>query len=199
MPLTKEQLLVEVEDLLRNSPTRLEIVGNTENGLSWYGRFSAVIRAWDLLRGAELLLVEQQLAMASAHQSVNGYRRMLTLLHEARHALRLETVGPLSVAVAHGEVFDYFDELRRIVEMAKQDLLFVDPYLDAEFVSRYLGHVSKEVTVRLLARSGKRLGDESANSTNGVAGMPSRTKRSNSSSTSLLNFRVASTTRRHRG
>lgn len=150
MPLTKEQLLAEVEDLLRNAPTRLDILGNTESGMSWLGRFSAVIRAWDYTRSTEVLVVQQELTMAS--QSVNGYRRMLTLLHEARHALRMETVGPLSVAVAHGEVFDYFDELRRIVEMAKQDLLFVDPYLDAEFVSRYLSHVSKGVTVRLLAR-----------------------------------------------
>ena len=32
------------------------------------------------------------------------------------------------------------------------DLLFVDPYLDAEFVSRYLPHVSQGVVVRLLGR-----------------------------------------------
>jgi hypothetical protein len=64
----------------------------------------------------------------------------------------METVGPLSVAVAHGHIFDYFDELRRVIEGAKQDLLFVDPYLDSEFVSRYLTHVSKGVTIRLLAR-----------------------------------------------
>ncbi len=82
----------------------------------------------------------------------DGYRRILIVLHEARHALRMETVGPLSVAVAHGMVFDYFDELRRVIEGAKQDLFFVDPYLDSEFVSRYLSHVSKGATVRLLAR-----------------------------------------------
>lgn len=154
MPLTKEQLLAEVEDLLRTAPTRLDIVGrgNSDSGLPWFGRFAAVIRAWDYKRSAEVLLVQQQLAMTTAHQSMNGYQRMLTLLHEARHALRMDTVGPLSVAVAHGEVFDYFDELRRIIETAKQDLLFVDPYLDAEFVSRYLSHVTNGVTVRLLAR-----------------------------------------------
>lgn len=56
------------------------------------------------------------------------------------------------MAVSKGLVFDYFDEIRKIVETAKQDLLFVDPYLDAEFVSRYLGHVSVGVTTRLLAR-----------------------------------------------
>jgi hypothetical protein len=38
-------------------------------------------------------------------------------------------------------VFDYFDEIRKIIELAKQDLFFIDPYLDSEFVSRYLSHV----------------------------------------------------------
>jgi hypothetical protein len=57
-----------------------------------------------------------------------------------------------TVAVPHGLVFDYFDELRKIIELAKQDVLFVDPYLDAEFVSRYLPHVAAGVMIRLLAR-----------------------------------------------
>jgi hypothetical protein len=64
----------------------------------------------------------------------------------------LKTVGPLTIAVDQGGVFDYFDEVRKVIESAKSDLLFVDPYLDAEFVSRYLPHVSQDVTVRLLAR-----------------------------------------------
>ena len=42
--------------------------------------------------------------------------------------------------------------MRKIIETAKLDLLFVDPYLDAEFVSRYLSQVSKGVAVRLLGR-----------------------------------------------
>ena len=33
-----------------------------------------------------------------------------------------------------------------------EDLLFVDPYLDAEFVSRHLPHVTTGVTIRLLSR-----------------------------------------------
>ena len=51
-----------------------------------------------------------------------------------------------------GSIFDYFDEVRKAIEAAKVDLLFVDPYLDAEFISRYMPHVSDGVTVRLLAR-----------------------------------------------
>jgi hypothetical protein len=99
-----------------------------------------------------VLLAQQELGSTVLALSQSGYRRTLALLNEARHTLRMETVGPLSLPVAHGQVFDYFDEVRKIIELAKQDLLFVDPYLDAEFVSRYLGHVSKGVTIRLLAR-----------------------------------------------
>jgi hypothetical protein len=64
----------------------------------------------------------------------------------------METVGPTTLAIPHKSVFEYFDEIRKIIELAKQDLLFVDPYLDAEFVSRYLPHVSAGVTIRLLGR-----------------------------------------------
>jgi hypothetical protein len=54
--------------------------------------------------------------------------------------------------LATGLVFDYFDEVRTAIEIAKSDVLFVDPYLDAEFVSRYLPAVSQGVSIRLLAR-----------------------------------------------
>jgi len=148
--MTKEQLLAEVEDLLRNVPPVEEIHGNI--GLAWVGRVSAVIRSWDLGRATDVILAQYQLESISPPSNVNGYRRLVTLLNEARHALRMETVGPLSVPVAHGQVFDYFDEVRRVIETATQDLFFVDPYLDAEFVSRYLSHVPKAATIRLLGR-----------------------------------------------
>ena len=56
------------------------------------------------------------------------------------------------MAIGHGLVFDYFDEIRKQIATANQDLLFVDPYLDADFVSRYLPHAAGGVSVRLLAR-----------------------------------------------
>jgi hypothetical protein len=149
MQLKREQLLAEVEDLLRNAPT----LENAATDVAWFGRFSAVIRAWDPYRSAEVMLCQMHFdGLKSLDKTKDGYRRTLTLLNEARHALRMETVGPLSVPVAHGQVFDYFDEVRKVIEQAKQDVLFVDPYLEAEFVSRYLIHVSKGVTIRLLAR-----------------------------------------------
>jgi hypothetical protein len=69
-----------------------------------------------------------------------------------RSDLLMKTRGPLSTVIGKGMVFDYFDELRKIIERARQDLFFVDPYLDVDFVSRYLQHVHQPTQIRLLAR-----------------------------------------------
>ena len=79
---------------------------------------------------------------------------MLVRLHQAQNELRLQTAGPLSVGIETGRVFEYFDELRKIIESARSDLLFVDPYMDAGFVSQYLPLVPVGTAVRLLARHG---------------------------------------------
>jgi hypothetical protein len=78
--------------------------------------------------------------------------KAITILHQAQHDLRMETQGLVNVAVSKGSLFEYFDEIRKAVEGAKQDVFFVDHYLDAEFVSRYLPHIMPGVSARLLSR-----------------------------------------------
>ena len=65
-------------------------------------------------------------------------------------------LGRGSVVVAEGRVFEYFDELRKVIETARVDVFFVDPYLDADFVSRYLPYVAEGVSIRLLGGAKKR-------------------------------------------
>ena len=150
--LTSEQLLAEVEDLIRTMPPRATIRHETAENYAWFGRAAALIAVWNSVKAIAfdgyIQTVHAQRAM-DAGQAVSG---ILTMLHQARHDLRLKTVGPLSVALAQGAVFDYFDELRKVIEGAKSNLLFVDPFIDAEFASRYLPHVSTGVSVRLLGR-----------------------------------------------
>jgi hypothetical protein len=82
-----------------------------------------------------------------------GYlHQMMKTLYEMRADLLLSVRGPLTAAIGQGMVFDYFDELRKIIQLAQQDVFFVDPYLDADFVSRYLPHVRKGASIRLLTR-----------------------------------------------
>ena len=53
-------------------------------------------------------------------------------------------------------VYEYFEEIRKIIELATMEVFFVDPYLDAEFVSRYLPLVRAGTTIRLLMANGPR-------------------------------------------
>jgi hypothetical protein len=66
-----------------------------------------------------------------------------------------ETASPTSVAVAAGASHQYFEGIRKIISLAKIDLLFADPYLDAVFVFNYLALVSPGVIVRLLTSKEK--------------------------------------------
>ncbi|MBI2562241.1 MAG: hypothetical protein HYW08_07600 [candidate division NC10 bacterium] len=148
MPLTKEQLLAEVEDLLRTMPPRETICHPTDENLRWQGRVAAVIDEWDRSKAISLGGCLDKLHGIHAVDQYEGWRKLLVLLHQARYDLRMQTLGPVNVALLHGMVFDYFDEVRKIIEMAKQDLFFVDPYLDAEFVSRYLEPPGTWVTTK---------------------------------------------------
>lgn len=150
--MTKEELLGEAEDLLRTVPHRSLIREGREEGVSWVERLYAVIESWDPAKEPILREYIREAQSPITIQATAGLASVLMLLHQARHALRMETVGPLSAAVERGAVFVYFDELRRIIETAQRDVFFVDPYLDAEFVARYLPHVAGGVRVRLLAR-----------------------------------------------
>ena len=151
--MTKEELLAEVEDLLRNMPDRATISHNLDENFSWLGRVAAVLTAWDPVKAVAIRLATDMVhGLLGGRQRQKAVNKILTMLNEARYDLRMRTVGPINVVVAQGYVFDYFDEIRKVIELAKQDVLFVDPYLDAEFVAKYLGHVADGANIRLLAR-----------------------------------------------
>ena len=155
--ITTAQLLVEVEDLIRTMPPQQSLSFQTEAVVSWRGRAAAVIEAWQLPKTIQLRMFLQQIDSGSGMQYDVGARNLVALLHEARHALRMQATGPTSVVVEAEAVFDYFDEVRGKIELARRDILFVDPYLSAEFVSRYLPHVVSGVKTRLLTSDPRHL------------------------------------------
>ena len=148
-----ERLLAEIDDIIRVMPPLAALRPDTPENLSWLARASAAMHLWDIGRSIEFSrYIEQVRGSSNGDIYMRGMRGMLMTLHQASHELRIKTVGPLSVAVDQGRPFEYFDEIRKIIEAAKDDLFFVDPYLDAEFASRYLLQVSAGVSIRLLAR-----------------------------------------------
>ncbi len=147
-----EEILAEIEDILRNTPPRESIHLESDENYSWFGRAAAALEEWNSIKGMLARTDIDNIQNSMSRISEDGLRKTITTLHQARHNLRMKTSGPIGVAVSNGMVFDYFDEIRKIIESATQDILFIDPYLDAEVISRYIVHVKQGVTIRLLAR-----------------------------------------------
>lgn len=145
-----KDILVEIEDLIRTLPD-LAYGWEEPEALDWIGRARAILTLPQLNVYAETVVAIQQATSGLTRDSWQGKKTIQILLNQVRHSIRMQTVGPLSVAISKGMVFDYFDGLRKIIEEARADILIVDPYMDAEIVSRYLPFVAKSVTIRLLA------------------------------------------------
>lgn len=148
-----EQLLYEIEDIIRTMPGSRDFSVNQDKCVPWLGRASAAISQWNA--GIATVRFEPLVQLINSGQATdpNSTRRaMLIYLHQAQNELRLKAAGPSSVAINSGMVFEYFDELRKVIETAKVDAYFVDPYIDADFVSRYLPYTDSSTNIRILAR-----------------------------------------------
>ena len=151
--LTPEQLVGELEQLLATMPPRATIRHSTPENFAWFGKAKAILNAWSPVKAAGFPIYQRNLSSSLPQFREQGYADIAILLHQAIAEIRMETVGPVSVALGQGSVFDYFDNLRKIIELAKTDILFVDPYMDADFIADYLPAVSDGVTIRLLAKN----------------------------------------------
>ena len=145
-------LLTELDELLRSMPAKEGLLADDNHW--WFGRLSAVMTQLGLVYATKMDLILDTLLLGRREFHVS-YRKMMILLHQARAELVLKTTGPTSSLTGTGQVFYYFDEVRKIIELAKSDILFVDPYLDAEFVSKYLPFVASGVSIRLLSGTHK--------------------------------------------
>jgi hypothetical protein len=150
MRVTNEELLAEVEDVLRSMPPRATLRHPEPENFEWLGRVSAAIEAWDSSKNPALSFAMNNFHNQMAQPSQDGYRKIMTLLYQAQSDLRMKTVGPINSLMEQGKVFQYFDLMRRIIETSSTDLLFVDNYLDADFIATYVPHVRPGVAVRLL-------------------------------------------------
>jgi hypothetical protein len=150
--LTAEQMLSELEDLIRAQPPTSTVRHNTSENRAWIARTVAAISHWDIASGAQARGFARAIHHNMAREAADGIDGLFGLLYEASSSLRLSTIGPVSTAIGHGQVFDYFDGIRKLIAEAGTDLLIVDPYMDADFVSRYLQDVRDGVALRLLGR-----------------------------------------------
>src|SRR5215470_9575051 len=111
----REQLLAELEDLLRTMPDEATIHHDTVQNFCWLGRAAAIVEQWDKTKAAQYNEYLTKFHDVLARPSHEGWRQILVLLHQARSDLRMRTLGPINIAITKGQVFDYFDEVRKVI------------------------------------------------------------------------------------
>ena len=146
-----EMILGEIEHLLAHQPPRETITHDLPENFEWFGRVGAALALWRP-GGVDKHLAEmrEQIALHRAMQATKERMVVLQTLYQAKADLRMRTVGPVNVALGAGMPFQYFESISQLIAPAQADLLFVDPYLNDEFVGRFLPFVKDGVTVRLL-------------------------------------------------
>lgn len=153
---TPQQLLAEFEELLRSMPPRTTLRHTTNENYAWFGRAKSLIRRWDSLKA---VLFDKNVSDFGStfvgRDADSALRDAMTTIYEAINDLKLSNAEFSAVAISQGEVFRYFDTVRQWIEQAQADLLFVDPYLDADFVAKFLPFVRQGTKVRLLTSSRK--------------------------------------------
>lgn len=149
--LSPEQILAELDDVTRTIPTIESIIASSDESIYWIGRARAAMYLWNPIRSAEFNALLPRLHIAIEAQQKAAYRQIRILLAAVLHELRLQTKGPTAIHIEKGRPFDYFDQLRKIIESATKEVFIVDRYLSADFASRYLPFVKPSVNVRILA------------------------------------------------
>lgn len=147
------QLALEVDELLRTMPTTAQLEGICDANQDWIGRFIDFIQAWN---SQEVFTAKHNLGHLRSMYHAGAVDSIRQQLYQAKSSLRRAIGTPASTVVGKGSTFDYYDSVRKLVERARKDLFFVDPYLSAEFVSAYLPHSTPGAAIRLLC-STKRL------------------------------------------
>ena len=148
----QKQLLGEVEDLIRSGP---KSSAQAAADHQWLGQVSAVLAEsmHDTSSVESFIFATGLGGTVGRYQQEASYSRINVSLSKARRVLQWRTRASTGVVIERGMQFDYFDRIRKIIEQANSEIFFVDPYMNADFVSNYMELIDWSIKIRLLTSS----------------------------------------------
>ncbi|UZW62775.1 hypothetical protein [Lysobacter enzymogenes] len=154
MPIPAENCAALLREALSNRPSDPW----SPEAMDWFADVTGIVTAYSKIEGvkfssllgqvtaaatAGLSPITSSMTMNSQTQFIAQARSLLTQLQFSTNTFTTRQLGA-------GEVHDYFEEVRQLIVGATRDILFIDPYIDATFVTRYLPQIPQGVAVRLL-------------------------------------------------
>jgi len=151
--LSDQDLFSQFEELLRTMPERATFRHHTPENIAWQGRALNLVKMWDPSEFISFSMAMGNLETPLAALSSAAINQVMRTVHHAHSSLQMKVAGPTAILVDQGKKFVFFNEVRKLIESAKLDLLFVDEHLDANFLETYAPYIPAGVKVRLLTRN----------------------------------------------
>jgi hypothetical protein len=148
--LSPAEFAAHFDALVRTMPPIATLRHDTQENHEWLGLAAHLVQETDGARGILFRIEMAKLYSGSSRMPGETEQLLVSMVQQCKMAWRFKSSGPLAVAFEPRRPFDYFDEVRKYVESATTEVFFIDPYMDADFVSRYLPFVKAGVAVRLL-------------------------------------------------
>lgn len=126
----------------------------SEEELAWLGRAYAAVHQWSSFESAGVKTATDWLGMPGMiEQNLNKIRACIKRgIADLELKIRLTPTSTQQV-YGPGAVYDFFNDLARIIRSSTRDILIADPYMDAEIFDLYLTECSSATSVRLLAKN----------------------------------------------
>jgi hypothetical protein len=124
----------------------------TSDQMLWLGRVQALV--------AEAMGLAADLEFQSIMQQFGRYRpwaagEIMRILYRALASVEMELPAPTTGAfIPAGNTFDALKAVQRVFEMATNDILVVDPYLDEKLLTEFALLAPAKVGIRLLTDAG---------------------------------------------
>jgi hypothetical protein len=154
MPLTPEQLYLRLGQLVKEMPPDLRSGPITSEMHRWMGLACTLVENVDKMAAITLRSACQNLD--SAVRQMNA-QTISVIVHEALAKAELEAPAPMQGAfIAAGNTLAAYAVVERVLGLAKNNVLMVDPYADVKIVTEYAVLAPENVVVRILTDAASR-------------------------------------------
>ena len=152
----KHIILLKLKELYDKPVTPQEMVGVSAFGVpparQWLGSAGALLKRYDSIH----LGTRFDTYLRTYRPNAPGlFQAVLNLMFDAMESIRLDLEldgrNEMGTAYGPGERYQYFSDLKKIIGGATEEVFVVDPYFNGEAFDNYLGEVSGNVAIRLLA------------------------------------------------
>lgn len=143
---TKAQILDGLRRAYRTLPSFGDLKSPNEQTMIWIGQTKTCLRHAGSNFG---MTIDQIQGDYIPPRKVIAHKQLKQILIDAITSLEYET-GGYGFSVDQGNVFDYFNETRKILASAKSEIFLIDPYTTADLVDDYFKAIDPSVAIRVL-------------------------------------------------